>query len=323
MKTIVCDDGSTSVKLAWLVNNVITSSVTSNSATTAKSVSFGKQRKVTTEGRTFTFSEGLDNRLPTNSIEYQTSAHSRAAVWYAISSQSINMNEDLHAVVTLPIAEFYGSNGLNEKLIEEKKASMLKPVTINGDIYQFKKVSVYPEGIPATYEFLYNSDGTAKVKSAHKTIIIDVGGQTTDIAVITGAAEFVDKAKSLTEISGSVVANQIAGLLFADWGTVPPNYVDALMRGESIQDGEVTPQSVGLDVIADSMAMDLITHLQVIAGNFKTVSSVVLVGGAAPLVERILKANFKNVFVPEHGQTRLSESILEIEIANGADNAKD
>ena len=317
MKTIICDDGSTAVKLAWLVNDKVTSSVTSNTATMGKSFSFGEQKVVVTEGVEFTFSESVPNRLQTSSRAYQTSDHSRASVWHALLSQDIDVNQELRCVATLPLSSYYKGTDKNIDLIAAKEASMLKPVTINDVTYQFKEVRVYPEGIPATFEFLYNRDGSPKADSTVKTIIVDCGGTTTDIAVITGAAEFIENATSLTNVAGGVIGRGIVSVLSADYGDVPAHVINNLIKGESALDGTITPEYVGLEHMCERMGKILIIALQEIVGEFRMVTNVVLVGGAAPLVEKVLKDNFKNVLVPGHGQNRLAESILEIEVNKG------
>lgn len=317
MKTIVCDDGSTATKLAFLGDDgSVISATCSNSATAGRVLAFGDEKPtVETNGKTFTFCDKLPSRLPTHSRDYQTSDHARAAIWAAIGKAGLNAG-DLRCVATLPLSAFYSGNGKNKALIDAKKKSLLTPVILEGVKHQFKDVSIYPEGLPVAFEYLVNGDND---ESDAKTLIIDIGGTTTDIGLIFGRADHIETVKSINTVSGAVISNQLKARLAAEYSEIQDAAVENLIINGASKSLGIKASDFGLNEIIDDIGAKLLAELIDICGDPKTVSAVILVGGPSPFFVETIKARFKNVINPAHSQTKLAESIMAIEKRKGAE----
>lgn len=129
---------------------------------------------------------------PTAFDEYPVSALNRVIVSHAIRQAGIPAGSEVVICTGLPVKKFYVAGSLNKDLIKKKKQNLLKNdvVPLNGGVLpQIVKHDVVSEGIAAWMDIIMQRDekGNLVVNDDLKKQrigIIDIGGRTTDIAVI-------------------------------------------------------------------------------------------------------------------------------------------
>lgn len=124
--------------------------------------------------------------------DYPLSALNRVIVSHAISQSTIDPASGLVICTGLPIKKFYISGRVNANFVKQKMLNLLKNdvVSLGGKkLPKIIKHEVISEGIAAWMDIVIQRNSSGKLiieKSiaAERIAIIDIGGRTTDIAVI-------------------------------------------------------------------------------------------------------------------------------------------
>ena len=138
-----------------------------------------------TSGQDYTVERVTTSPLPTATDEYQFSPENRVLVHDTLRELGLeNTDVDIH--VTLPVDRFYNRDGTkNTNNIERKKVSLMQPIT-NGSGMQparIQSVSVWPEAVPAWFDYYYDNAGQVIAnRAADRVVIIDIGGTTSDVS---------------------------------------------------------------------------------------------------------------------------------------------
>lgn len=205
---VAIDDGSTNIKVSYFKGDELFTYVCTHSfAENHRPASGGKPGfNITIDGNKLHY--GSSKSLNTTHTEFQESDVNLAAIHYALLNCGLgNPSEigEIDLVVTLPIGQYFncqagGDLTKNVKNIEGKKKSILRPVIINNGIEQVKdtnsyeavtpfkiaNVQVMPEGVSAIMSTLADES----VDDYSETLLVDLGGFTLDLCLITG--EFSD-----------------------------------------------------------------------------------------------------------------------------------
>lgn len=134
--------------------------------------------------------------------DYPISAMNRVIVTFALQKAGLNSNSiNISAASGLPIKKFYRAKVMNKEAIKAKQLNLLTndvcevDYTSNGRVEStlriptIKRHQIISEGIAAwmDYIFVRDEDGLLvqdKARLSEKIAIVDIGGRTTDIAVI-------------------------------------------------------------------------------------------------------------------------------------------
>ena len=194
------DDGSTGTKISLLQNDELKTATISNRA------EFGMGVQDTTDKCSGTYTVMTEDRdivltfypecraIRTANVDYQYGHLSVAAIHHALHSMGCS-GQEVEVCVTLPISEFYDNGRINKDNILRKCDNVKIPVKCEGkkDI-TISQVSVYPEGIPASYIKLTEGGKTASDDDI--TFLADMGGTTLDLALFAGSATRIMKCAS-------------------------------------------------------------------------------------------------------------------------------
>ena len=186
---IVIDDGSNQVKSkSKTLKKAIASRVVVGALTQTGNRSGKSERSWFTNGNEYTVSDSSTGTIETANDDYQTSDENRVLVHQILLEHDLSGSyADIH--VTIPIGRFYKDKVNNQKLIDAKKASLMQPVQNLSGIAPAKvrSVGVWPEAIPAWYDYLLDENG-AEIpgRMARRVLIVDIGGTTTDVCEIDG-----------------------------------------------------------------------------------------------------------------------------------------
>ncbi|EMM5165867.1 recombinase, partial [Escherichia coli] len=203
---IFIDDGSTNIKMLWEHDGETRTHISPNSFKRGWSATFGagKPFNYVIDDEKYSYDLISPDVLPTNNVEWQYSPLNVLAVHHALLTSGIEPQE-VEIVVTLPLAEFYDDDAqYNLDNIERKKASLMRPVTLNkGNVFTIKKVTVRPESIPAGIGLCDN------LNPAHSVLIIDLGGTTLDVSMVAGQMTAVSRVFGDSNLGVSLVTREV------------------------------------------------------------------------------------------------------------------
>lgn len=214
-----CDDGHFGVKLVTenQDGSLLQTYVHSRVASGAQVISMndGEDNMYQAEdGQNYTVSETLPH-IDTRFADYGLSDINRVLVNHALIKAGMS-GMDVRLVTGLPVDDFFIANKPNADFIERKVKSLTEKTVVNkNDSIRCARVIghvVQPEAIAAFYDLLINNDGSANKELeelvAHNAIgIIDIGGKTTDSAVIVNGGKGIDPARSGTSAIGGLSLN--------------------------------------------------------------------------------------------------------------------
>lgn len=188
-KTIVIDDGSNYIKVSYLnhLDEIITSKFESRVIRKALPSIDGNGYSSSSfkiGNNYYSVASSASQVIPTNNNAYQYSEHNRVLVHHALKSVLGNdVTDPVDVVVTLPIGAYFNLDGSpNEAKIADKVENIKGEIEYLDGTSKIKIDGCYvlPESIPA---FVRTKEHLKLKGDRH--LIVDVGGTTTDIAVIT------------------------------------------------------------------------------------------------------------------------------------------
>lgn len=272
------------------------------------SISGSKSSSVyTVNGQDFTVDEETSSE-DTRYEGYHGSELNLVAVHHALHKNNLAGTE-VDLCVGLPLDRFYQkTGGEDEVAVRRKKEALLKPVIrvngADGDQVKIANVSIAPQAIAAFIDFVYDDNMMPRNDPTLSTIVVDIGGQTTDVAYIVDGAEIVHD-KSATHNSGVLnVHHKLRQLLSEKYGTPPdeisPRVIDHVARTGNFKIFGKFENVEDLVLAACSDVQgELARFMTRLIGSASYADRVIFVGGGASLF-RGLKEEFPHsIIVPE------------------------
>lgn len=122
---------------------------------------------------------------------YPLSAMNRAIVTHALREAGVPGDAQIFACSGLPVTSYYSKGAMNQFLIKNKTDNLMKNDVLASDGSSVAKVvkhTVLSEGIAAWMDHVIQTESDQLVVNTElarrRTAIVDIGGRTTDIAVI-------------------------------------------------------------------------------------------------------------------------------------------
>lgn len=214
-----CDDGHFGIKQVSESpgGKLVQTFVSSRLATGAQMISLSdKEDNVyqTESGQIYTVSETLPH-IDTRFSDYGVSDINRVLVHHALVQSGLG-GKAVKVVTGLPVDDYFVGGKPNKEFIDRKVKNLTEKTVTNKntDITCAKIVAhnVQPEGICAFYDLLIKDDGTlnaeiAELVKSGSVGIIDIGGKTTDCAVIVNGGKAIDPTRSGTSVIGALSLN--------------------------------------------------------------------------------------------------------------------
>lgn len=207
---IGCDDGFAEVKLAIEKGQLL------RTPSLAKA---GKGTHIALNGqasdiREYRTPEGLfiagplEQADPTNFAEYPYSAMNRAIVTHALMRANLNPERPIYLCTGLPVKSYYRTGKPNADLITKKTANLLANNVAPQDGRvppRIVKHQILSEVVSAWMDIILQRDMSTDDKKlvvrsdlvAKRIAIIDIGGQTTDVAVMHNWALDFERATTI------------------------------------------------------------------------------------------------------------------------------
>lgn len=315
---VFCDDGSTTVKLAWYEGKNLKTFLSANSFRNGWKVEgIGSRQTFNYEldGRKYTYDEVSNLAINTTHIEYQYSDANVLAVHHALLCSGMNP-QPVSLTVTLPISEFYTSDcQKNELNILRKIKNLLRPVKLNkGEVFTIEQVEVLPESLPSVFAQLVKDE----VGQFEKSLVIDIGGTTLDAGVIVGQFDDVSAVHGNATIGVSMVTQAALSALKMASSDTSPLVADELIKQRHDRDfvsrvvNDERQVTLVLDTI-DSAISKLGERVVDDLADFRHVNRVYIVGGGATLIEPAVKSAWHHlgskVVMMDSPQTALVQAI--------------
>lgn len=253
-----------------------------------------------TEGAQFTVGDVPDAESA-RFDDYPISPMNRSIVHHALRLAGLGGKEVVIAT-GLPLGWFYKGGVPNAGLIERKKASLMMPIrALDGSpVAKIVRHEVYPEGLAAWVDYAVDADSNLLDGVLKETIaVIDVGGRTTDCAVVLPGRR-IDHARSGSADIGvlNVVTDVCVALQKRFEFEVPAGAVEKALIDRKLKVFGKW-QDIGTEIDAAVVrAMDtVLREVNRRLGKSPDVDRFLLVGGGAYLFEGIAKA-YPNVVIP-------------------------
>ncbi|MCT4709065.1 plasmid segregation protein ParM [Enterobacteriaceae bacterium H11S18] len=286
---ICCDDGSTTVKLAWMEAGNIVKRLSANSFRQGwKIEGMGTRRTYNyeLEGKKYTYDEVSNESILTTHIEYQYTDANVLAVHHALLNSGLSP-QPVTLTVTLPISEFYTKDCQKNQLnIQRKIDNLMRPVKLNkSEAFTIENVEVMPESFPAVFAQLVKDN----VGQYEKSLVIDLGGTTVDAGVIVGQFDSVSAIHGNSDIGVSMVTQATLSALKMASSDTSSMVANELIKNRTDQNfvrqviNDESKTALVLDTI-DSAIASLGERVVNDLSHFHHVNRVYILGGGAPLI---------------------------------------
>lgn len=240
---------------------------------------------------------------PTSFDGYPLSAMNRVIVSHAIRSAGVSSDDEIIIATGLPLKKFYHSGKLNIDLINAKKKNLLTNdvKSING--YVAPKIiqhEVLSEGIAAWMDYVLVENDSGRLCFEEELVhmrmaFVDIGGRTTDIAVVRGGELEMDRSDTI-EVGMLNVKEDLAAEIYKEYGAqVTSEQIREAMESNKIK---LWGQAHDITEILNSKLKENAQRIENATKKcLKTASDidlVVFVGGTVNRMEPFINGWFKN-----------------------------
>lgn len=283
-------------------------------------------------GVTYTVRTASKDAMNTCYREYQTSEANRVLVHDTLADAGLS---GLNCLIgcTIPTTQYYNKNDsaepVNRELIELKKASISAAVrNVNGTKSSpiFDRVLVFPEAIPAYVYVALDESGALKDEFENdlKTLVVDLGQYSNDLALIGQSFEVLDYATSENGVhrmidhfhtllqrnatrlgAGAVKALSASDLrIIIDLG-----YIGSTSDIESAVKARIDVSDLVKEAAQHLAALVYEDILKLTDSNLTTLTRIVFVGGGANWLREYVGDWFHTIHIPERPEMAIVRGV--------------
>lgn len=234
---------------------------------------------------------------------YPTSAMNRVVVTHALRRAGITNGDDVAIATGLPVRRYYLSQDKNVTLIGDKKKNLLKNDVTAKDGSAVPKIvshEVLAEGVAAWIDYVMSRDASGKLKEDPKLVkerigIVDIGGRTTDIAVVSNWNMKADRASTID--SGMIAIREAVREMLQDQFDVQINegqLLQAMNTGSLKMWGKPHDASAAIEQAQRSVVNRIKTETLRCLGKGADLDQVIFVGGTVMALGNKLSDWFPN-----------------------------
>jgi plasmid segregation protein ParM len=289
------------------------------------------------DGERYTTKAYATNPISTLDPDYQVSPASRVLVNDAFTRAGLG-GKLCSIGCTLPVNQYYmpretGDDPHNWERIKAKEDSLRKAVTsLNGTTTPptILHVAVYPEAIPAYIYCAYaerageDREAIGEYPERHRTLVVDLGEFTADLAVLATGNEVVSYAthehgvhKMVSHFRTALIRDSSRLGLF-DVAAMPAGDLKLAIERGYIGSDLTTPAAIAarIDVspqikeAADELNRLLLEDIRTLTrGQLKSMTRVVFVGGGANLLREHAKGWHEAVDIPNEPEAAIVRGV--------------
>jgi plasmid segregation protein ParM len=266
---------------------------------------------VTEEGNTFSCSDsisGEESRFP----GFHVSEIDRVLIRHALMRAGYS-GLRVQLLTSLPVDEYYLAGARNQARIEAKMANLMKGVRQAGnaaaDDPELEGVQVGCQAISAFFDYILDDDGNMIKDAPEAVAIVDIGGSTTDIAVILDG-ERIDAGASgairngVLDVHAAVTAKLARQINEASL-RLSPRVIDEACRSRQIKlHGEMREITTLVDDAIQEVGSTIVREIERRIGSGAALDRIIFTGGGAALFFEVL------------GRWRNNETLRDSEFAN-------
>ncbi|MND12164.1 StbA protein [compost metagenome] len=238
--------------------------------------------------------------------DYPMSALNRVIVMHALRLAGVEQDAQVFVCTGLPIKRFYLAGSINKNLIKQKTANLLKNdvVSLDGEgLPKIFKHEVVSEGIAAWMDVVLYRDESGKIvvnkeQAAKRMAIIDIGGRTTDIAVIQNGNLDINRSSTIN-VGMLAVQEMVKEAIIAKFELSPSiEHLNTALTEKRIKLWGKWEPVADLVIAAQKTILARIeSECKRCIGNGADLDQVVFVGGTVVEVEALLNGWFKNQYI--------------------------
>lgn len=274
----------------------------------------------TDEGAVYTVHEHLSDFEDTRFKDYPVSPLNRVLVHHALRKAGFG-GQSVNIATGLPVSYYYVGNEPNTALIDGKTDNIRKGVSCNtGDCALVATNVVTTEAIAAYFDQIMDMDGnpTAVYEEGRDTSvgIIDIGGKTTDCAVILPGGQNVDTMRSGSSDVGVLSLNdrvRAALMTHFNFDQVPSRHIEqAVSKGVIKVYGKDEPVKGLVEKAKLELADQIMSIVRSKIGSGKDLDWVLFVGGGSIVMRDQLEKHFPHARFPDHPEYANARGMLKI-----------
>lgn len=234
--------------------------------------------------------------------EYPVSGMNRAIIHHALRVAGLS-GKKIKMATGLPISMYYKNGQKNTDFIDRKIASAMKPVKcIDGsETAQVVEHHVYPEGLSAWIDNALDTKLKLRVDLSIPSAVIDIGGRTTDTAVILPGRNIDHSRSGSADIGVINVIEMITRKLAQRFSAeVPIHFAEQAISTKSVTLwGKKHDVSAEVESSRIEVAEQIMREVNRKLGSAVDIGYILLVGGGAHVFENI-KTRYPNILIPEN-----------------------
>lgn len=305
---VAVDDGYAQTKLVGqnpegegIIKNIMRSTVRPGKYGLGSFGGGGISSYETEEGEHFTVSNEIESES-TQFDGFHTSTLNRVLVHHSLVASGYG-GKQVKLVTGLPVADYFLDDEKDEEHIAAKSNNLNKTVS-SGDklMPQILDVKVGCQAVAAWFDFVLDDDINQKNEISGRTAIVDIGGRTTDIAVVING-QAIDHSVSGTDNIGVLdVYNALGKSIRREFKIrekFPLEQLDKAVRtGKFLMWNKEQDVSALVEDIIIEYEGKIAREVERRIGSAANLNAVVFVGGGSALF-RSISGRFPNGFMAE------------------------
>lgn len=257
-----------------------------------------------TDGKAFTVSDAIQTEN-TQIDSFHFSDMNRVLINHALYAAGYGGRE-VSLVAGLPVANFFAHGIRNDEAIERKKENLLKAVKLTSSdapVAKITNVRIGCQAVAAYVDWLLDDTLQERNDPESRVAIVDIGGRTTDIAVVIGGSQ-IDHDKSGTANVGVLDVYSAVERGIQKSFSIPDrfalNHLDRVVRSGKVRlfgkDEDIS--MVVRDAISEQEEKIRLECERKI-GTGATLDAIVFVGGGSALFKTI-NTKFRNAVMVDN-----------------------
>ena len=251
----------------------------------------------------------VSEQIESESTQYDgfhTSSMNRVLVNHALVSAGYG-GKKIKLITGLPVEDFFFNGKKNLEKIEAKKKNLLKSVSTNMNGIIMPEICEVEIGCQALSAFVdYYLDDNLKEKDVpiEKVAIVDIGGRTTDIALIIDGQKFDPSRSGTSNVGVLDVYNTLSDLIKTEFkirDKYPLSFLNEALRNKKIKIwGKQEDISKLVDEAINEQKNKIAREIERKLGGASDLDKVIFVGGGSVLFG--LDTMFPNGYQPEDSE---------------------
>ena len=302
--TVVVDEGSAQTKACWiepesgeLKTHTIQSMVKEGDWETDM-IGNLQPNNYRVDGTEYYASASIDNPATTKRKTYQTSDENLVLV-HEVLRQAGFGGQDVNLIVTLPISQYFLGDGYKPDAdqLDAKKSNVMRDIESPegvAELARIVKCNVAPEGIPGWYNMLINDNGELDEARADfdSVMIVDIGGTTTDVGVISGEGNI--RKRTSIDIGVFDLYQDLTKRVMSEThiNSVPRRNMDSILRHRVFRK---TDMSAFIEAAAKSVCNAIRHKMDEFEHDPHALDAILYVGGGSSVFGRMLAEKYGNV----------------------------